>query len=109
MVEIGGRPILWHIMKIYAAAGVTDFVILPGHKGSMIKEYFSNYFLHTSDVTFDLATGTAQDAALYDEPWSVTLLDTGARHDDRRSPVAVRRNTSATTRSVSPTVTGLPT
>ena len=78
MVEIGGRPILWHIMKIYGAAGITDFIILLGYKGYMIKEYFANYFLHTSDVTIDLATGTIKTLQSKTEPWSVTLLDTGA-------------------------------
>ena len=78
MVEIGGRPILWHIMKIYSAAGVTDFIILLGYKGYMIKEFFANYFLHTSDVTIDLATGTIKTLESKTEPWSVTLLDTGA-------------------------------
>jgi glucose-1-phosphate cytidylyltransferase len=78
MVEVGGRPILWHIMKIYAAAGITDFVILLGYKGYMIKEYFANYYLHTSDVTIDLATGTVTTLQSQAEPWSVTLLDTGA-------------------------------
>ena len=56
MIEIGGRPILWHILKIYTAAGITDFIICLGYKGYIVKEYFANYFLHTSDVTFDLAT-----------------------------------------------------
>ena len=60
MVEIGGRPILWHIMKIYGAAGITDFIILLGYKGYMIKEYFANYFLHMSNVTIDLATDTVR-------------------------------------------------
>ena len=77
MVEIGGRPILWHIMKIYGAAGITDFVILLGYKGYMIKEYFANYFLHTSDVTIDLASDTIKTLQSNTEPWSVTLLDTG--------------------------------
>jgi glucose-1-phosphate cytidylyltransferase len=78
MVEIGGRPILWHIMKIYGAAGITDFVILLGYKGYMIKEFFANYFVHTSDVTIDLATNTINTLQSNTEPWSVTLLDTGA-------------------------------
>jgi glucose-1-phosphate cytidylyltransferase len=78
MVEIGGRPVLWHIMKIYAAAGITDFVILLGYKGYMIKEFFANYYLHTSDVTIDLATGAVKTLQSKAEPWSVTLLDTGA-------------------------------
>jgi glucose-1-phosphate cytidylyltransferase len=78
MVEIGGRPILWHIMKIYGAAGITDFVILLGYKGYMIKEYFANYFLHSSSVTIDLATDTVTTLESNSEPWKVTLLDTGA-------------------------------
>lgn len=78
MVEIGGRPILWHIMKIYSEAGITDFVVLLGYKGYMIKEYFANYFLHSSNVTIDLATDTVTTLQSKTEPWSVTLLDTGA-------------------------------
>ena len=77
MVEIGGRPILWHIMKIYGAAGITDFVILLGYKGYMIKEFFANYFLHTSDISIDMSTGTIRTLQSNTEPWSVTLLDTG--------------------------------
>ena len=77
MVEIGGRPILWHIMKIYSAAGITDFVVLLGYKGYMIKEYFANYFLHSSDVTIDLANDSIKTLQSNTEPWSVTLLDTG--------------------------------
>ena len=77
MVDIGGRPILWHIMKIYAAAGITDFIILLGYKGYMIKEFFANYYLHTSDVTINLASGTVKTLQSKAEPWSVTLLDTG--------------------------------
>jgi glucose-1-phosphate cytidylyltransferase len=77
MIEIGGRPILWHIMKTYGAHGVTDFVICCGYKGSIIKEYFSNYFLHTSDVTFNLAANTVHVHSKSAEPWTVTLVDTG--------------------------------
>ncbi len=77
MVEIGGRPILWHIMKIYSAAGITDFIVLLGYKGYMIKEYFANYFLHSSDVTIDLANDSIKTLQSNTEPWSVTLLDTG--------------------------------
>lgn len=77
MVEIGGRPILWHIMKTYGAAGITDFIVLLGYKGYMIKEYFTNYFLHMSDVTIDLATSSLQVHQSSAEPWRVTLLDTG--------------------------------
>ena len=78
MVEIGGRPILWHIMKIYADAGITDFIILLGYKGYMIKEYFANYFLHMSDVKIDLANDSVGPLESKTEPWTVTLLDTGA-------------------------------
>ena len=77
MVEIGGRPILWHIMKIYGAAGITDFIVLLGYKGYMIKEYFANYFLHSSDITVDLANDSIKTHQSNTEPWSVTLLDTG--------------------------------
>ena len=77
MVEIGGRPILWHIMKIYGAAGITDFIVLLGYKGYMIKEYFANYFLHSSDVTIDLANDSIKTLQSNTEPWTVTLLDTG--------------------------------
>ena len=78
MVEIGGMPILWHIMKIYAAAGLTDFYICLGYKGYVIKEFFANYFLHTSDVTFDLAKNTMEVHRSRSEPWRITLVDTGA-------------------------------
>lgn len=77
MIEIGGRPILWHIMKIYSAHGVNDFVICCGYKGYFIKEYFSNYFLHMSDVTFDMANNQMQVHQQNAEPWKVTLIDTG--------------------------------
>jgi glucose-1-phosphate cytidylyltransferase len=77
MVEIGGKPILWHIMKIYAAHGIEDFVICLGYKGYLIKEYFANYYLHTRDVTFDLASGDMQVHRSSTEPWRVTLVDTG--------------------------------
>ncbi|UZK65058.1 glucose-1-phosphate cytidylyltransferase [Sphingomonas sp. M1-B02] len=77
MVEIGGRPILWHIMKIYAAHGVNDFVICCGYKGYVIKEYFANYFLHMSDVTFDMRTNSMTVHERRAEQWSVTLVDTG--------------------------------
>jgi glucose-1-phosphate cytidylyltransferase len=79
MVEIGGQPILWHIMKIYSAYGINDFVICLGYKGYMIKEYFANYFLHTSDVTLDLTTNSMQVHQNTAEPWKVTLIDTGER------------------------------
>jgi glucose-1-phosphate cytidylyltransferase len=78
MVEIGGKPILWHIMKIYAAAGINDFVVLLGYKGYMVKEYFANYFLHESDVTIDLSSNSVEVLQNSAEPWRVTLLDTGA-------------------------------
>lgn len=77
MIEIGGRPILWHIMKIYAAHGVTDFVICCGYKGYVIKEYFANYFLHMSDVTFDMKANEMIVHERRAEPWKVTLVDTG--------------------------------
>ena len=77
MIEIGGKPILWHIMKIYSAYGVNEFVICCGYKGYVIKEYFANYFLHTSDVTFDMRTNEVQVHQQYAEPWKVTLVDTG--------------------------------
>jgi glucose-1-phosphate cytidylyltransferase len=79
MVEIGGKPILWHIMKIYSAHGVNDFIICCGYKGYMIKEYFANYFLHMSDVTFDLRSQGMEVHEQYAEPWRVTLIDTGER------------------------------
>lgn len=77
MVEVGGRPILWHIMKIYAAHGIHDFVILTGYKGQVIREYFANYALNASDVTFDLGSGEAIVHAREAEPWRVSVIDTG--------------------------------
>ncbi len=77
MIEIGGKPILWHIMKIYAAHGLTDFIICCGYRGYMIKEYFANYYLHTSDVTFDMAANRVEVLQTNSEPWRVTLVDTG--------------------------------
>jgi glucose-1-phosphate cytidylyltransferase len=77
MVEIGGKPMLWHIMKLYAAHGIEEFVICLGYKGYMIKEYFANYYLHTSDVTLDLAGGGTKIHRSATEPWRVTLVDTG--------------------------------
>ena len=77
MIEIGGRPVLWHIMKIYSAHGINDFVICCGYKGYVIKEYFANYFLHMSDVTFDMTSNTMQVHEKKVEPWRVTLVDTG--------------------------------
>ena len=79
MVEIGGKPVLWHIMKTYSEHGVNDFVICCGYKGYMIKEYFANYFLHMSDVTFDMQHNSMQVHQRYAEPWKVTLVDTGDR------------------------------
>jgi glucose-1-phosphate cytidylyltransferase len=77
MVEIGGRPILWHILKIYSQHGINDFVICCGYKGYLIKEYFANYFLHTSDVTFDMQENRMEVHQSVAEPWRVTLVDTG--------------------------------
>ena len=77
MIEIGGKPILWHIMKIYEAHGINEFIICCGYKGYMIKEYFANYFLHMSDVTFDMSTNEMHIHNRKAEPWKVTLLDTG--------------------------------
>jgi glucose-1-phosphate cytidylyltransferase len=77
MVEIGGRPILWHILKIYSSHGINDFVICAGYKGYIIKEYFANYFLHMSDVTFDMANNSMQVHHKNAEPWKVTIIDTG--------------------------------
>jgi glucose-1-phosphate cytidylyltransferase len=77
MIEIGGRPVLWHIMKMYSHHGVNEFVILCGYRGYLIKEYFANYFLHMSDVTFDMANNRMDVHQRYAEPWRVTLLDTG--------------------------------
>jgi len=79
MVEIGGRPILWHIMKIYSYYGVNEFIVCLGYKGFMIKEYFSNYFLHMSDVTIDMATNNIEVHHAKAEPWRVTLVDTGEK------------------------------
>ena len=77
MVELGGRPVLWHILKIYSAYGINDFVICLGYKGYLIKEYFANYFLHMSDVTFDMARNQMHVHQQHAEPWQVTLVDTG--------------------------------
>ena len=77
MVEIGGKPILWHIMKLYSAHDVNDFVVCCGYKGYLIKEYFANYFLHMSDVTFDMGENRMTVHERYAEPWRVTLVDTG--------------------------------
>lgn len=77
MVEIGGNPILWHIMKIYSAFGITDFIICLGYKGYMIKEYFAHYYLHRSDLTIDMAQNSMEIHSNFSEPWKVTLVDTG--------------------------------
>ncbi|GGF27415.1 glucose-1-phosphate cytidylyltransferase [Aliidongia dinghuensis] len=77
LVEVGGRPILWHIMKIYSQYGLNDFIICLGYKGYMIKEYFANYALHMSDVTIDMEAGTTKVHQNYSDPWRVTLIDTG--------------------------------
>jgi glucose-1-phosphate cytidylyltransferase len=77
MVEIGGKPILWHVMKIYSAHGIRDFVICAGYKGYLIKEYFANYFLHMSDVTFDMESNSMEVHEKHAEPWRVTIVDTG--------------------------------
>lgn len=78
MVEIGGMPILWHILKIYDRAGITDFIICLGYKGYVIKEFFANYFLHTADVTIDLGKNAVEVHHARSEPWRITLVDTGA-------------------------------
>jgi glucose-1-phosphate cytidylyltransferase len=77
MVEIGGSPVLWHIMKIYSAHGIDEFIVCLGYKGYLIKEYFANYSLHTSDITLDLARNTTEIHRRYAEPWRITLVDTG--------------------------------
>ena len=77
MIEIGGRPILWHIMKLFSAHGIHDFIICCGYRGHMIKEYFANYFLHNADVTFDVANNRMEIHGHVAEPWRVTVLDTG--------------------------------
>ncbi len=79
MIEIGGKPILWHIMKMYSANGVNDFIICLGYKCYVIKEYFANYFMHESDITFDLALNKATIHNKYSEPWKVTLVNTGEK------------------------------
>src|SRR5476649_2038191 len=78
MVEVGGKPVMWHIMKSYSAHGINDFVICCGYRGYVIKEFFANYFLHTSDVTFDLQKNSMEVHERHAEPWKVTLIDTGA-------------------------------
>lgn len=78
MVEIGGKPIIWHIMKIYSAYGINDFIICLGYKGYMLKEYFANYFLHTADVTLDLHNNSMQVHQNWGEPWKITMVETGS-------------------------------
>ncbi len=78
MIEVGGMPILWHIMKIYSHYGLNDFIVCLGYKGYMVKEYFANYFLHTADVTIDMVNNTTQVHHKRSEPWTITLVDTGA-------------------------------
>jgi glucose-1-phosphate cytidylyltransferase len=88
MIEIGGKPILWHILKQYSAHGITDFVICCGYKGYIIKEYFANYFLHMSDVTFDMSNNQVQVHQQNAEPWKVTVVDTG---DDTQTGGRLKR------------------
>lgn len=88
MIEIGGKPILWHILKTYSHHGINDFVICCGYKGYVIKEYFANYFLHMSDVTFDMSKNTMEVHQRHAEPWKVTLVDTG---DDSMTGGRIKR------------------
>ena len=88
MIEIGGKPVLWHIMKIYSHYGINDFVICCGYKGYVIKEYFANYFLHMSDVTFDMVNNRMEVHQQKVEPWKVTLVDTG---DDTQTGGRLKR------------------
>jgi len=88
MVEIGGRPILWHILKMYSSHGINDFVICAGYKGYIIKEYFANYFLHMSDVTFDMSNNSMEVHQKNAEPWKVTIVDTG---DDTMTGGRIKR------------------
>ena len=88
MIEVGGRPILWHVLKIYSAHGINDFIICAGYKGYVIKEYFANYFLHMSDVTFDMKNNRMEVHNQRSEPWRVTILDTG---DDTMTGGRLRR------------------
>ena len=84
MIEIGGKPILWHIMKIYSHYGINEFIICCGYKGYVIKEYFANYFLHQSDITFDMSNNEMKIHQERAEPWKVTLIDTGEQYYDWR-------------------------
>jgi glucose-1-phosphate cytidylyltransferase len=79
MVEIGGKPILWHIMKMYSSYGINEFIVCCGYKGYVIKEYFANYFLHMSDITFDISKNEMEVHQRYADPWKVTLVDTGEK------------------------------
>ena len=88
MIEIGGRPILWHILKIYSSHGINDFIVCAGYKGYVIKEYFANYFLHMSDVTFDMKSNTMEVHHKKAEPWRVTIVDTG---DDTMTGGRIKR------------------
>ena len=106
MVDLGGRPILWHIMRRYAAYGLRDFVLCLGYRGEIIKDYFLRYHALGADFTVDLAAGAVECHRQVAEDWRVTLVDTGARHDDRRPRAAGARATSPTTTcSASPTAT----
>ena len=79
MIEIGGKPVLWHIMKLYSEYNIQDFIICCGYKGYVIKEYFANYFLHMSDITFDMTNNEMKVHQQNSEPWKVTLVDTGEK------------------------------
>ena len=92
MIEIGGKPILWHIMKLYAYHGITEFVICLGYKGYLIKEYFANYVLHNADVTIDLAKNSLEFHAQSGEPWRVTLVATGEATETGGRIKRVRRH-----------------
>src|SRR6202453_3261382 len=93
MVEVGGRPILWHIMKLYSLHGIHDFVVCCGYKGYVIKEYFANYCLHMSDVSFDMADNRMEVHERHAEPWRVTLVDTG---DDTQTGGRLTRRAAPT-------------
>lgn len=91
MVEIGGKPILWHIMKIYSYYGINDFVICCGYKGDMIKDYFLNYYSRTSDITIDLASNSVETHDAFSEPWRITLVDTGLNTNTAGRVMRVRK------------------
>ena len=105
MVEIGGKPVLWHILKSYSHHGINDFVICLGYRGYLMKEYFANYFLHMSDVTFDLAENRMEVCHRHCEPWRVTLVDTGESTQTGGRLRRVSATTSTTAPSASPTAT----